>query len=117
MPPLDETPIVGLGKEPIPGAEPCGIDVGDDEQYIAVGAEMSKVDRIEAEEPEWYQIEQDARNILGAKSKDVEIAAALGHALFKRYSYAGLSAWFALTTELVRNFWDGLYPPRPRRRG
>jgi len=44
------------------------------------------------------------------------MAAALGHALFKRYSYAGLAAAFGLFTELSRNFWDNLFPARPRRR-
>ena len=116
MPPLDEGTIIELGRNPIPGSEPCGVDVADDEEYLVVGAEMSKVDRIEADEPDWYQIEQNTTNILRAKSKDVEIAAALGHALFKRYSYAGLAAALALLTELVRNFWDGCFPPRPRRR-
>ena len=116
MPPLDEQPILDLGKNPIPGGEPCGIDAADDEQYIAVDHEMTGVDRIDSEEPDWYTIEQNAINLLGTKSKDVEMAAALGHALFKRYSYAGLAAALGLFTELVKNFWDGLYPARPRRR-
>ncbi len=116
MPPFNEGTIIELGRNPIPGSEPCGVDVADDEEYLVVGAEMSKVDRIEADEPDWYQIEQNSTNILRAKSKDVEIATALGHALFKRYSYAGLSAALALLTELVGNFWDGCFPPRPRRR-
>ncbi|MGB2986722.1 MAG: type VI secretion system protein TssA [Phycisphaerae bacterium] len=116
MPSFDESGIIDLGKNPIPGAEPCGIDAADDEEYLAVGAEMSKVGRIEADEPDWYVIEQSGTNILRSKSKDVEMAASLGHALFKRYSYAGLSATLALLTELVKNFWDGCFPPRPRRR-
>ncbi len=116
MPPLDETPILDLGKNPIAGPQPCGADVADDEEYLAIGAEMSKVGRIEADEPDWYLIEQNATNILRSKSKDVEIATSLGHALFQLYSYAGLSAMLAMLTELVKNFWDDCYPPRPRRR-
>lgn len=113
---FDEASVINLGKNPIPGGEPCGIDAADDEQYIAVDAEMTGVDRIETDEPDWYSIEQNAINLLNTKSKDVEMAAALGHALFKRYSYAGLSAALALFTELTTNFWDNLYPGRPRRR-
>ncbi len=116
MPPLDENPILALGRDPIAECGPCGIDAADDEQYIAVGAEMTGVDRIEAEEPDWYTIEQNAINILKMKSKDVDMASALGHALFKRYSYAGLAAVLGLFGGLVNNFWDGLYPERPRRR-
>ncbi len=113
---LDENPILDLGKTPIPGGEPCGADVADDEQYINVLAEVAKADRIEAEEPEWYTVEQDAINVLRTKSKDAEIAAGLGYALFKRYGYAGLSAGLGMLTEIVKNFWDGMYPNRPRRR-
>jgi type VI secretion system protein VasJ len=116
MPPLDENPIIDLGKIPIPGSQPCGADVAEDEDYLAIGAEMSGVDRIEADEPDWYLIEQNGTSILQGKSKDVEVATSLGHALFKLHSYAGLSAALAMLTELVRNFWDDCYPPRPRRR-
>ncbi len=116
MPRLDENPIIELGRNPIPGPAPCGADVSEDEEYIAVGAEMTRVDRIEAQEPDWYQIEQNGTSILRSKSKDIEIAASLGHALFKRYSYAGLSAALGLLTELVKNFWEGAFPSRPRRR-
>ncbi|UCE58230.1 MAG: type VI secretion system protein TssA [Phycisphaerales bacterium] len=113
---FDENPIIELGKNPIPGGEPCGVDAADDPQYIEVTADLAGLDRIEADEPDWFKMEQDTINVLRSTSKDVEIAAALGHALFKRYSYAGLSATLALFTKLVNNFWDGLYPSRPRRR-
>ncbi|MBI4716419.1 MAG: type VI secretion system protein TssA [Planctomycetes bacterium] len=116
MPAFDEAPVIELGKRPISGSAPCGVDAGDDPQYINVQAELSKMDRIESEPPDWYVVEQDATALLTSKSKDVEVAAALGLALFKRYSYAGLSAALGLMNELVNNFWDGLFPERPRRR-
>lgn len=116
MPKLDETPIIELGRTPIPGADPCGADAAEDEQYIAVMAELGKCDRIESDEPEWYQMEQDATAVLQTKSKDFEIASALGHALFKLYSYAGLAASLGLINELAKNFWDNGFPTRPRRR-
>lgn len=113
---MSESAIIDLGKNPIPGGEPCGVDAGDDEQYMHALSELAKIGRIEAGEPDWYQMEQDCTAVLSSKSKDVEIAAALGHALFKRQGYAGLSSSLALLTEMVKNFWDGMYPPRPRRR-
>ena len=116
MPAFDEGPTLELGRSPIPGDAPCGIDAADDEQYLVVDAQMTGVDRIEADQPDWYLIEQNTVNILRTKSKDVEMASALGHALFKRYSYAGLAAALGLFTELVKNFWDRLFPERPRRR-
>ena len=113
---LDETPIIGLGKDPIPGGSPCGGDAGDDMQYINALAEIAKIGRIETDEPDWFQVEQDCTNLLRSKSKDIEIATALGYALFKRSGYPGLAAVLGLLTEMVKNFWDGMYPPRPRRR-
>lgn len=116
MPALDETPIIELGKNAIPGDKPCGIDAADDMTYIEVTAEMTKLGRIESDEPDWFQMEQGCKNILGSISKDAEIASAYGHALFKRYSYAGLAAAVGMITELVNHFWDDMYPTRPRRR-
>ena len=113
---LDETPIIDLGRNPVAGPQPAGADVSEDEEYIAAVAEMAKLGRIEADEPEWHIIERLGTGILRDKSKDVEIAAAVGIALFKQHSYAGLAAWMGLTTELINNFWDGLLPARPRRR-
>lgn len=116
MPSFDETPILDLGKNPIPGDSPCGIDAADDEQYIEALAELGKLGRIEADEPDWYLLEQHSMNVLGSKSKDIEIAAACGHGMFKRHGYAGLAAGLGLLTEMVKNFWDGCFPERPRRR-
>ncbi len=116
MPPFDETPILELGRNPIAGGEPCGVDAAEDEEYLAVVAEISKVDRIEADEPDWHKIEQSATAVLRDKSKDVEIAASFGHALFKLHAYSGLAAVLGLLAELVKNFWDGSFPQRPRRR-
>ena len=116
MPKLDEAPIIELGKNAIPGGDACGVDAGDDEAYINATAEFTKHGRIESDEPEWFQMEQDCTAVLREKSKDVEIACVLGHALFKRCRYEGLAAALGLMTEMVKNFWDGMFPPRPRRR-
>lgn len=113
---LDENPILELGRTPIPGPAPTGADTSSDEEYILLSGEIGKMDRIESEEPDWFQMEQAGTVILTSKSKDVEVAAWLGAALFKRYNYEGLAAALGLLTELVRNFWDNLFPERPRRR-
>lgn len=116
MPELNEQPIIELGKNPIPGPAACGVDAAEDEQYIFIQGEVGKLDRIETGEPDWYGLEQAATNILRSKAKDIEVAAYLGFALFKRYGYAGLAASLAMLTEMVNTFWDGAFPERPRRR-
>jgi type VI secretion system protein VasJ len=116
MPELNEQPIIELGKNPIPGPAAWGADAAEDEQYILIQGEVGKLDRIETGEPDWYGLEQAATNILRSKAKDIEVAAYLGFALFKRYGYAGLAASLAMLTEMVNTFWDGAFPERPRRR-
>lgn len=116
MPKFDETSILTLGAEPIPGGPPAGIDAADDENYIVVMGEMSKLGRIEGDPPDWYTLESAATVFLQSKSKDVEIAAALGHALFKQKGYWGLAAVLKLLSNMVVTFWEGLFPERPRRR-
>jgi type VI secretion system protein VasJ len=116
MPGLDEAQFLALGTTPISDAAPAGRDVGDDEEYMFIEGEIAKLDRIDLGTPDWFQIEQAARSILGTKSKDVQVACALGMVLFKNSRYAGLAAALGLYTELVKNFWNGLFPERPRRR-
>ncbi len=116
MPSFDETPILELGTSPIPGGSPCGVDAAEDELYIAVMAEMPKLDRIDAEDPDWVSMTDNATRLLQTKSKDIEIASAMGHALFKKHSYAGLAAALGMLDGLVRQFWDDAFPKRPRRR-
>ena len=108
--------IVELGKTPISADAPAGADVADDEDYLAVAAEVVKLDRIDLGEPDWYRIEDASLNILRSKSKDVFVACALAHALFKKHRYAGLAATLGLITELTRTHWENLFPQRPRRR-
>jgi type VI secretion system protein VasJ len=116
MPSFDETPILALGTTPISDAARTGRDVADDEGFLLIEAESAKLDRIDLGTPDWFQLENAALNILKTKSKDVQIACALGLALFKKHRYAGVAAALALYTELVKNFWEGLFPERPKRR-
>ena len=113
---IDENAILELGKSPIPGPQPCGADVADDTDYIFVDVEIAKLDRIESDDPDWHSIVRSATNLLKSKSKDIDIAAALGIGLYQIHGYGGLAAWLGMTSELVRSFWDGLFPSRPRRR-
>ena len=54
----NESEIIDLGKNPIAGGDPCGVDAGDDEDYMFAINEVAKIGRIEADEPDWYKMEQ-----------------------------------------------------------
>ncbi len=113
---LDEAAVLDLGRNPISDAAPAGQEVADDEDYLLIEAELSKLDRIDLGEVDWFKVDQSARNILRSKSKDTHIATALGFGLVKKERYAGLAATLGLFIELSRNFWDNGFPARPRRR-
>ena len=113
---FDETPIIDLGKKPVSDAEPCGADVSDDEDYLLLDTELAKLDRIDLGAVDWFRVGKASESILSSKSKDVRVAAALVFVLWNRARYAGLAAGLGLFSELIRNFWDGLFPARPRRR-
>ncbi len=114
---FDEASIIDLAKLTLPGDTPCGRDISaDDEEFLAIEAEIVKLDRIDLGEPDWGLLEQASLNILRTKSKDVQVAYALALTLFKRNRYAGLAATLGLLAEMVSGFWDNLFPARPRRR-
>lgn len=58
----------------------------------------------------WKPLVDRATEILGARSKDLEIAAWLVEALARTKGFAGLRDGFRLVRELSEKFWDGLHP-------
>jgi type VI secretion system protein VasJ len=114
---FDEASIIDLAKLTLPGDTPCGRDISaDDEEFLAIEAEVVKLDRIDLGEPDWGLLEQASLSILRTKSKDVQVAYALALTSFKKNRYPGLAASLGLLAELVAGFWDNLFPARPRRR-
>lgn len=113
---FDDAAILDLGRVPVPGASPVGQDVADDENYLLLDAELAKLDRIDLGEVDWFRVEQAATDLLRSKSKDFHVAVCLAYALIKKQRYPGLAASLGLFIELTRNFWDGAFPARERRR-
>ena len=103
---VNEAPILELGKNRVPGGSVFSIETGDDELYIATKAGLAQVDRIDADDPDWYQIALDSLSLMRDKTKDIEDATSLGHTLFKRYASAGLAAAPGLLTALTNTFRD-----------
>lgn len=113
---LDQDALLALGTQPISDAAPCGEDIADDEEYMFVDNEMNKLDRIDLGAPDWYAISSACESILRSKCKDVEVATWYGLALFEHHRWAGLAGALSLIDNLLRTFWENLYPQRERRR-
>lgn len=58
----------------------------------------------------WREILEIAPTILKEQSKDLEVAAWYIEALLRIHGFAGLRDGFKMSTALVENFWDDIYP-------
>jgi type VI secretion system protein ImpA len=56
--------------------------------------------------PEWQQVLSVAQELLGTRSKDLEVAAWLTEALVRVNGFAGLRDGFALCRGLLEQYWD-----------
>jgi type VI secretion system protein ImpA len=130
-------PELGAISAPIPGDNPAGVDLRDDESH---GSNFRRVrddrnaarraertiddggdDRAISEATEtvlknWPAILTNGEEILTQWSKDLEIAAYMIEAYARLEGFGGLARGFRIARELVENFWDELYP-RPDEEG
>src|SRR5690554_951063 len=60
--------------------------------------------------PEWRLVLDLAPKVLRDTAKDLEVAAWYIEALVRAHGFVGLRDGFALAQQLVKQFWDGLYP-------
>ena len=112
---------------PIPGDNAAGEDLREDftpdsvyRRIRAARSEARDAERrvvfddeedVSAGEPaNWRPILDLAPQVIGERSKDLEVTALLIEALAREHGYAGLRDGFRLARELVERFWDDLYP-------
>jgi type VI secretion system protein ImpA len=103
---------------PIPGENPAGQSVRYDGTYDAL-REARRADDPHMSQGEWVReikvadwpaVITQATEVLGARSKDLQVAAWLLEALVKRHGFAGLRDGMHLLWALQEQFWTSLYP-------
>jgi type VI secretion system protein ImpA len=103
---------------PIPGENPAGQSVRYDGTYDAL-REARRADDPQMSQGEWVReikvadwpaVITQATEVLGARSKDLQVAAWLLEALVKRHGFAGLRDGLHLLWALQEQFWTSLYP-------
>lgn len=103
-----------------PAPAPYGEDVKYDAVYLDLRAEVQKLTAVSSLDGgiDWKSIRAWGISILGEKSKDLTVASYLTLALFQLDGYGGLADGIALLTKMMRDDWDGMFPPsaRPRTR-
>jgi type VI secretion system protein ImpA len=108
---------------PIPGDNPAGPDLRADPSAVsdlrtirtardlASTAERQQLEKGDDVTPDWRPVLDRGTKALAEKSKDLDLTAWLIEALVRLRGFAGLRDGFRLASELVEQFWEGIYPP------
>jgi type VI secretion system protein ImpA len=111
-------PLRGDLLNPIPGADPAGVDLRYDPIYDKIKEARQQDD--DAPQGDWQRqrkvadfalVAKLAGDALAGRSKDLQLAAWLTEAQLHREGFAGLLAGLNLIRSLLVEFWDGLHPP------
>ena len=108
-----------LGMRPVREKAPAGEDIRDEEDFLALQAEVNRGQSVSSGESavvDWAKVRSMAERILGDRSKDLLVAAYFAAAAARLEGPSGVAEGVALMKGLVGEFWDGLYPPVGRLR-
>lgn len=101
---------------PIPGDNPAGTDLRYELYDIVREARREEIDAPTGgwdrprKTADWALVVKEASTALASRSKDLQLAAWLAEAMFRRESFAGLAAALRMTAALLEQYWDRLYP-------
>lgn len=107
-----------LGKSPVEGDKPAGIDIRYEPEFETLQNEIDKLGSPTASgQVDWDRIVSTAAKILETQSKDLTVASYLAVGLVRTAGVDGLDQGLQVLKDLVEAFWDQLYPAKKRMRG
>jgi type VI secretion system protein VasJ len=110
--------LLSLGKEPISPDQPTGSDVRYDPEFDTLQAEIDKLfSPSAANRTDWKIVSDISINILSTKSKDLLVACYLAVSQIHINQISGLADGLTLMHDMVKLYWDALFPPKKRMRG
>lgn len=107
----------GLGKEPISGDAPAGIDVTYAPSFDQLNEEVKKLGSPTASPVDWTKVRELSVGILQDQSKNYLVACYLCVALQRLEGWRGFAGGIHVLTEMLNNYWENGYPPKARMRG
>lgn len=111
----DLAAVAALGTTPIAGANPGGVSARYEPEFEKLAAEIAKMESPEGRTNIKWDIVADAGvELLTRKTKDLLVASYMTLGLLQQDGYAGLAAGFTATRDLVKTFWDTLFPEKAR---
>ncbi len=102
--------------QPIPGANPAGVEARYEPTFEAARLEIAKLESVTDNVVDWKLVHDNASAILIDKSKDLLMGSYLAFAKLRMRGLADGIVGLAVVTGLVDGFWDGLQPERLRGR-
>ena len=105
-----------LGTAPIAGAAPTGENARYDPNYEALEAEIKKMESLTGETVAWPKVLDLASKLLAEKTKDVLVSSYLCMGAFQTGGYMALAQAIGVQKDLLKTFWDNLWPEQKRMR-
>jgi len=114
---VDLAKVAALGTTPIAGASPAGASARYEPEFEKLGAEIAKLESVEGRKSiRWKDVVELANTLLESKTKDLLVGAYLATGLEQTAGYKGLSTGLTVTRDMMKTFWDGLFPEKARLR-
>ena len=115
---MADIPFKTLGACPVPGETPAGEDPRYEPEYAAVLDEIEKLSFSgQGAVISWLTVEKNATVLLSEKTKDMQIAAYLGVALWQNRGLEGMLDGIRVLVGLLETFWETAWPTLKRMRG
>ncbi len=108
-----------IGMRPVREGAPAGEDIRDQEDFLALQAEVNRGQSVSSGESavvDWTKVRAMAESILRERSKDLLVAAYYAAAKARLEGPPGVAEGLSLMKGLVEEFWELLYPPVGRLR-
>lgn len=110
--------LTDLGKDPIPGDSPAGVDASFEPEFEALEGELQKLSSPTASGAvDWKKITSIAGDILARKSKNLLVAGYLNLGLLKTGGIGGLAEGIHVLRDMLETHWETMFPPKKRMRG
>ncbi len=108
--------LLKLGSDPIPGDAPCGENARYEEEYESLLSEVGKLESLHGGTVDWARVVELGCALLESKTKDLLVASYVAGGLWETDGPSGLVAGLTLCRDLIKNFWEGIFPKRLRAR-
>lgn len=107
------------GTDPISPENPAGEDIAYDPDFEALQAEIDKMSIASAEitGTDWDKVVALCETILGSKCKHLLVGVYCCVGLTRTGELEGFAQGANLLADLIRNFWEDMFPPKRRMRG